>query len=1191
MKIRISLLVFLLLPLLSVSYGKSQLEKNFQNPPASARPHTWWHWVNGNITKEGIRADLEAMTDVGIGGAQIFNVGEESGSVDIPAGKIDYMSPEWLDMIEFAVKEAKRLGMELCFHNCAGWSCSGGPWITPEMSMQKLTWCDTAVSGDENVSSVKLAMPEVVAGYYRDIAILAFPTPKDNIYRINNWNGKAGFYNFQYNIGPEIVDTPADAIIDHKNIINLTSKLDSNNTLNWNVPKGSWTIVRIGHTSTGKTNHPAPNPGLGLECDKLNKAAVDLHWDKGVQPILDRIGKLAGPVLNNILIDSYEVGLNNWTQNMPQEFKTRCGYKLDKYLLALTGRVVDSSNDTERFLWDYRRTIADMFKDNYYEHFADKCHDRGILCSVEPYDGPFESLQVGTKADILMGEFWVGGFFFHSVKLASSIAHTHGQKYVGAESFTADPHNGKWQNHPGSLKMLGDRVWCAGVNRYIFHCYAHQPWMDKAPGMTMGQWGTHFGRTNTWWTQSKPWMKYIARSQFLLQQGNFVADVLFFAGENCPNNGTSINTELKKYGYDYDICGSDLLDKITVKNGLISLPNGMQYHLLVMPNEQYIRPALAKKMLKLANQGATIIGGRFDFSPSLKNYPQCDKVVKETAKLIWDSSDSAKIITDKTPLQVLQDMNIPGDCMTVNSSEPFEFIHRKTADTDIYFVSHQSDNSSEIMDMFFRVSGYQPELWNPLTGETVPAPIWKNVDGGTQISLNMGPAESIFVIFQKPAKNSIHADSISYNTIDALSSELDKLIPKQKLEILDAGYGVKDGNIDGMVDVTDKLNQLIKDNTLNVTVSNNIAGDPKPMEPKQLLVEYQYGSSTDSIRLNEGQTLSLPLANNESGLKLKITKAAYGIIPDLINTLPDFKVIDVTEIIRNSVIDNRLDIQLSNDLFGSDPVFGVPKNIYLHYKLNGKEVTKVLRENQYLTLPAVKWKPQGWLPETNGTKNTLKLTAWDNGSYKVHTTDGADNKISIYSIDDPIILNNKWTVDFTHGWGAPDQISLDKLISWTQHSDPGVRYYSGTAVYKTQLKLPAEFVKTADKLEIDLGNVGCIAEVYLNGKNVGIAWRNPYRIDITKAAKKGNNKLEIHVTNLWPNRLIGDEQYPDDYNWSGDHMEQWPDWILNNTPRTVKERLTFKTWNHWSKDDSLIPSGLMGPVYIRQAKTEKITIK
>ena len=476
-----------------------ELAEQFLNPPASAKPHTWWHWMNGNISKEGITADLEAMAKAGIGGAQIFNVGE-----GIPPGAIRFNSPEWIDMVKHAHIEAKRLGLELCIHNCAGWSSSGGPWNTPENSMKIIVTSEMQVKGPAKVTDIP-SQPKANLGFYRDIVVLAFPTPAagDAKTKIQNLNSKI-FINRSVIDYEKPEELPIEMVIRQDAVIDLTGKFETNG---WNAPEGDWTIMRIGYTSNGRKNHPAQPEGTGLECDKLSKEAVKAHWDGHVALILDAIkesgiSKDAG--INNVLIDSYEVGTQNWTDGLEKEFKKRAGYSITKFMPVFAGRIVGSSEITERFLWDFRRIVADMFAEAYSEYFGELAHKEGLLYSSEPYGNcPSDDIQYGSFCDIPMGEFWQNSG--HSVdmgnaKLAASIAHVYGKKFVGAEAFTAAPDGGKWLKDPYAMKAQGDAGYCGGINRMIYHRYAHQPWTEptRYPGMTMGQWGTHFERTLTW---------------------------------------------------------------------------------------------------------------------------------------------------------------------------------------------------------------------------------------------------------------------------------------------------------------------------------------------------------------------------------------------------------------------------------------------------------------------------------------------------------------------------------------------------------------------------------------------------------------------------------------------------------------------------------------------------------------------
>jgi hypothetical protein len=735
---------------LAAEPGK-ELADGFTAPPQSAKPHTWWHWMNGNVTKEGITADLEGMKRVGIGGAQIFNVLE-----GIPEGPAPYMSPKSLDMFQFAASEAERLGMELCFHNCAGWSSSGGPWITPDKGMQTIVTSETEVKGPKKFAAV-VEQPKANLGYYRDIVVLAYPTPTKKV-KIEQLPVKALLpWEYQYGLQPAVKDVPAEAVVAKEKIVDLTSKLGADGKLAWDVPEGNWTILRVGHTPTGAVCSPAPVAGRGLECDKLSREGIDTHWKLGIDPILKKLGPLAGKALNNCLIDSYEVGTNNWTPKFRDEFMKRRGYDPIPFLPVIAGQYVGSNELTERFLWDFRRTIGDLFAENYYNRFAELCKEHGLLFSVEPYDGPFECTQVGEKADIVMGEFWAttdlnGIGAVNTIKLAATVANTHGVSIVGAESFTGAPGQfSNWLGHPGMLKPEGDAMWCLGLNRFIFHTTVHQPWLDKFPGMTMGQWGTHFGRTNTWWEQSKPWMKYIARSQYLLQKGHTVADVLFFTGEGSPNGGVYL-PELKAKGYEYDVIGTDIVKNLKVEDGQVVTPAGGKYKVLVLQDTEWMTPQLAKKVQELVAAGATVLGPKPKKSPSLADYPACDKEVAKIADETW-----GKVIVGKSAEQVLAAKKVLPDFESLNAKAKFGFIHRIIGDTDVYFVANPK-RVARTAQCAFRITGRQPELWNAQTGTIEPAPAWRVEGERTIVGIDIEPAGSVFVVFRQPADSP--ADSI-----------------------------------------------------------------------------------------------------------------------------------------------------------------------------------------------------------------------------------------------------------------------------------------------------------------------------------------------------------------------------------------------------------------------------------------------
>jgi hypothetical protein len=406
------------------------LEKNFLHPPDSAKPHTWWHWMNGNITREGITADLEAMKQIGLGGAQIFNV-----DCGIPSGPVKVMSPEWVDLMKHAVSEANRLGLELCMHNCAGWSSSGGPWITPEFAMQELTTASLTLDGPQHFAG-QLPRPNAKSDFYRDIRLVAYPSaaaPSEN------------------------------AILRPEQLVDLTAKMDPEGKLAWDVPAGRWTLLRIGCTTTGRTNHPSPKSGEGLECDKFSTEAMRLHFDHLIGPLAKACGADTGKVFTMTHIDSWEVGTQDWSPRLREEFAARRGYDLTPWLVTLSGGPgLSSPEQTERFRWDFHRTQAELCDEAYAGALRELANKRGLKLSIEGY-GPtgdfLNPLTYGTQADLPMSEFWVGrwgAFHLLSSRLIASAAHASGKPIVGAESFTSTANNDAFTEYPYSIKTTGD---------------------------------------------------------------------------------------------------------------------------------------------------------------------------------------------------------------------------------------------------------------------------------------------------------------------------------------------------------------------------------------------------------------------------------------------------------------------------------------------------------------------------------------------------------------------------------------------------------------------------------------------------------------------------------------------------------------------------------------------------------------
>jgi hypothetical protein len=806
--------------------------------------------------------------------------------------------------------------------------------------------------------------------------------------------------------------------------MDLTTNLSTDGRLTWDAPKGVWTVLRLGHTPMDRENVPVPPEGRGLECDKLNKGALDAHFAGMFFTLLREVGDEAGRTLSFTHIDSWEIGFQNWTPRFREEFQRRRGYDPLPYLPAFSGRVVESAETSERFLWDVRGTIADLVADNYAGRLAELAHAHGLKLSIEAYSsaggGPFDSLDYASRADVPMGEFWNEADEpgrFHTCRTMASAAHTFGKKVVAAEAFSAWPAESNWQEHPSALKRLADGAFCEGVNQFFLQSHALQPWLNRKPGMTFGQWGLHYDRNATWWEFSKPWHEYLARCQFLLRQGDFVADACYLTPEDgfaepptraqllppCPD------------GYDYDLISpAALLTRLSVKNGKLALPaqpdeeargrSGLSYQLLVLPPTDRVTPLLLRRIKELISAGATVLAGPRPLkSPSLADFPRCDVEVNQMAEELWGNCDGRQInehrlgqgrlVCGRSVEEVFAGMPVPPDFQTLTrvSGALLRRIHRRTDGEDFYFVTNPNARPVTA-ECAFRVTGRRPELWHPDSGKTEKLAMWRETNGVIIVPLKFDPVGSLFVVFRE---SSAGTDAV----------------------------------------VTAKRNGKAD---LNLRVSLDTAGRPH--------------------------------------------------------------------------------------LVASEP-----------------------------------------------------------GVYELTTASGKRLRATVTNIVPTTDITGPWDLYFPTNWGAPAHVTLDALISWTEHRDPGVKFFSGTAIYRKTITLPKTMMATNRRWLLDLGQVQVIAEVKLEGRSLGVMWKPPFRVDITDRLKPGDNSLEIQVANLWPNRLIGDEQLPDDCRWraaNGDYgqpLGEWPQWLLEGRPSPTG-RFTFTTWRHWTRNSPLVPSGLLGPV-------------
>lgn len=571
---------------------------------------------------------------------------------------------------------------------------------------------------------------------------------------------------YQWPTQPEPTDKAH--IINPAKVMDISSCLKPDGTLTWSVPAGEWVVVRFGMVPTGVTNSPAAPEGRGLEIDKLSKTAVESHFNAFVGNVLSRIPQAERTALKWVVADSYETGSQNWTDGMAAAFKTRYGYDPTPWLPVLTGRIVSSAAQSDRFLWDLRRLVADRVAYQYVGGLREVSHQNGLKLWLENYGHwgfPGEFLQYGGQADEVGGEFWNEGELGSiECRAASSAAHIYGKNKVAVESFTA---GGKpYQRYPALLKKRGDWSFTEGTNNTVLHVLITQPDADKVPGVNAG-FGTEFTPNNTWFKQSKAFITYLRRCMFMLQQGKPVNDVAYFIGEDTPKM-TGIRDPELPAGYSFDYINAEVLhNRVRVRDGRLVLPDGMSYRLLVLPPLETMRPELLRKIRDLVAQGAVVLGPAPSRSPSLQNYPAADSEVKKIAAELWGTVDGKTVKSGKFgkgmvmagldmqaalhQLNVLPDVELAPE-LTENPS--VLYAHRTTADGELYFLTNQTDQRVRVSPTF-RIAARQPEFWDPVTGSRRLLPEFTANAGTTTVPLTLEPLQSCFVVFRKAANRPV----------------------------------------------------------------------------------------------------------------------------------------------------------------------------------------------------------------------------------------------------------------------------------------------------------------------------------------------------------------------------------------------------------------------------------------------------
>ena len=585
------------------------------------------------------------------------------------------------------------------------------------------------------------------------------------------------WHDYQWPVQPEAEDRAT--AIDPSKVIDLTKNLSADGTLSWDVPAGEWVILRTGMTPTGTVNGPASPEATGYEADKMSKKHIEKHFHAFMGEILKRIPEADRKCFKVVVQDSYETGGQNFTDGFLSEFEQRYGYDPIPYLPVYQGRVVNSELASDRFLWDMRRMVADKVAYDYVGGLRDVSHKYGLRTWLECYGHwgfPSEFLMYGGQSDEIGGEFWSEGELGNiENRAATSCGHIYGKTKISAESNTCGGR--AFSRYPATIKQRGDRFFAEGINNTLLHVYISQPYDDKNPGVNAG-FGNEFNRKNTWFTQIDVYTQYLKRTNFMLQQGLNVADVAYFIGEDTPKM-TGIADPALPVGYQFDYMNAEVIEKfMTVKDGLITLPHGTQYRILVLPKLETMRPELLAKIKKLVTDGAVVLGPAPKRSPSLQNQPAADKQVQLMAAEIWGEVDGVKIKSRKvgkgliinglSMVEALSLIKCVPDCkLPVDLS--IHYGHRTLVNGEIYFLTNQTA-TPQVITPEMRVKGLQPELWEATTGSIRNLPAFIQKENTTAVPLKLEPYESVFIVFRKSSgRASAKAVDANYPALSLLT--------------------------------------------------------------------------------------------------------------------------------------------------------------------------------------------------------------------------------------------------------------------------------------------------------------------------------------------------------------------------------------------------------------------------------------
>jgi hypothetical protein len=772
-KLPVRLLVFFTSLFLALSaFGQSpvtyeKLAQGFKNPPPTAQPIVYHWWLGGNVDTTRLKEEILSFKDAGLAGFTIFEIG--SRDTDMIKNGPAFLGEESLENIKFAVDLAGSLGMEVGLNTASSWN-AGGSWITPEHAAKSIYFTKTKIQGAKQ-HNLKLLFPEISAKdprgrtrliqygrdgkpvFYKEIAVLAVPASTGN----------------------NLLDTAQ--IMDVSSFYNPKTE-----RLEWSAPPGEWEIYRYVCSNSGENLIRPSQYSAGPIVDHFDADATAFHFNYIINRLRSVLGELSNTALKSLYMASYEAKGFTWTTTLPDAFKKINGYGVEKFLPALFSDSLFTAEAQANFQADYYRTLSELMINNFYKKSKEICNQHGLKNNSEAggpglplHNVPVEPLKALGSLDIPRGEFWLkshsrlneqGIDILRVVKEVSAASHIYNRGIVEMEAFTTFQ---QWQEGPFEMKPIGDRAFCEGMNKVVIHGSTHNPEGTGVPGIAYAA-GTHFNDKRVWWPKIRPFNEYLGRISYVLQETDFVADVLYYYGDTIPNYGGHKNSRFSAGpGYDYEIINTEILKEVTVKNRKLVLPgNGAQFSLLVLSEENEINPEVLQKVHELAEEGAAIIGPKpsgivtrwnKDISVSER---QIDQLWADRNAMLRDGKP--KVFEGIKPAQMLQSMNVVPDFTYPDQDfYTLDYIHYAREELDFYLIRNTTAQWIT-RTCGFRQKNKVPEIWDPVSGEIVAVTIFDQDENYTQVPVSLAPYESLLLVFKKgqpqPQYTSVSGNSL-----------------------------------------------------------------------------------------------------------------------------------------------------------------------------------------------------------------------------------------------------------------------------------------------------------------------------------------------------------------------------------------------------------------------------------------------